>query len=55
MTKPFSNYLGMIEKSLRAEHRSRLRGGLYLTILAWYTDGIEPHEAATRISAALGD
>jgi hypothetical protein len=53
MSGPFSKYLEAVEKSLRSEHRKLLRGSLYLTILDWYTDGIEPQEAAVRIRNAV--
>jgi hypothetical protein len=53
MTGPFSKYLEAVENSLRSEHRRLLRGSLYLTILDWYTDGVEPHEAAVRIKKAV--
>jgi hypothetical protein len=55
MTKPFSKYLEAVESSLPSEHCKLLRGDLYLTVLDWYTDGVEPHEAATRIRNAIGE
>ena len=53
MLKPFSQYLKAVEEHLPSEHRQLLRNGLYLAILDWYTDGVEPREAAARISAAV--
>jgi hypothetical protein len=53
MSGPFSKYLKAVENSLRSEHRKLLRGSLYLTILDWDTDGVEPHEAAVRIKKAV--
>jgi len=49
MLKPFSRYLKAIEEHLPSEHHQLLRDGLCLAILDWYTDGIEPIEAAARI------
>ena len=49
MLKPFSRYLKAVEEHLSSEHHPLLRNGLYLAILDWYTDGIEPIEAAARI------
>lgn len=54
MIGPFSRYLKTIENDLPSEHRKLLRGDLYLTILDWYTEGIAPEEAASRIKHALG-
>jgi hypothetical protein len=53
MLKPFSRYLKAVEEHLPNEHHSLLRNNLYLAILDWYTDGIEPKEAAARISHAV--
>ena len=53
MSGPFSKYLEAVERSLRSEHRKLLRGSLYLTILDWYTAGVEPNEAAVRIKNAV--
>ena len=38
---------------LPSEHHNLLRNSLYLAILDWYTDGIEPIEAAARIRHAV--
>jgi hypothetical protein len=53
MLKPFSQYLKAVEEHLPSEHHPLLRNGLYLAILDWYTDGVEPREAAARISHAV--
>ena len=53
MSGPFSKYLEAVERSLRSEHRKLLRGRLYLTIVDWYTAGVEPNEAAVRIKNAV--
>jgi hypothetical protein len=53
MLEPFSRYLGAVEEYLPSEHHQLLRNDLYLTILDWYTDGIEPIEAAARIRHAV--
>jgi hypothetical protein len=53
MLKPFSRYLKAVEEHLPSEHHSLLRNGLYLAILDWYTDGVEPREVAARISHAV--
>ena len=53
MLKPFSRYLKAVEEHLSSEHHPLLRNGLYLAILDWYTDGIEPMEAAARIRQAV--
>jgi hypothetical protein len=53
MLKPFSRYLTAVEEHLPSEHHPLLRNGLYLAILDWYTDGIEPIEAAARIRHAV--
>ena len=53
MSGPFSKYLEAVENNLESEHRKLLRGSLYLTILDWYTDGIEAQEAAVRIRNAV--
>jgi hypothetical protein len=55
MTKPFSQYLEAVESRLPSKHHRFVRGDLYLTVLDWYTDGVEPHEAATRIRNAIGN
>jgi hypothetical protein len=55
MTKPFSQYLEAVESRLPSKHHRFVRGDLYLTVLDWYTDGVEPHEAATRIRNAMGE
>ena len=49
MLKPFSRYLKAVEEHLPSEHHQLLRNGLYLAILDWYTDGVEPRDAAARI------
>jgi hypothetical protein len=41
------------EEHLPSEHHQLLRNSLYLAILGWYTDGVEPREAAARISHAV--
>ena len=51
MLKPFSRYLKAVEEHLLSEHHNLLRNSLYLAILDWYTDGVEPREAAARIKA----
>ena len=53
MLTPLSQYLTAVEEHLPSEHHPLLRNGLYLAILDWYTDGIEPREAAARISHAV--
>ena len=53
MLKPFSRYLKAVEEHLPSEHHPLLRNSLYLAILDWYTDGVEPREAAARISHAV--
>jgi hypothetical protein len=53
MLKPFSRYLKAVEEHLPSEHHSLLRNGLYLAILDWYTDGVEPRKVAARISNAV--
>jgi hypothetical protein len=53
MLKPFSRYLMAVEEHLPSEHHPLLRNGLYLAILDWYTDGIEPTEVAARIRHAV--
>ena len=53
MLKPFSQYLKAVEEHLPSEHHQLLRNGLNLALLDWYTDGVEPREAASRISAAV--
>ena len=53
MLKLFSRYLKAVEEHLPSEHRNLLRNSLYLAILDWYTDGVEPKEAAARISHAV--
>ena len=53
MLKPFSRYLKAVEEHLPSEHHPLLRDGLYLAILDWYTDGVEPREAAARIRHAV--
>jgi hypothetical protein len=53
MLKPFSRYLIAVEEHLPSEHHNLLRNSLYLAILDWYTDGVEPREAAARISNAV--
>ena len=53
MLKPFSQYLKAVEEHLPSEHHQLLRNGLYLALLDWYTDGVEPRDAAARISAAV--
>jgi hypothetical protein len=53
MLKPFSRDLTAVEEHLPSEHHPLLRNGLYLAILDWYTDGIEPIEAAARIRHAV--
>ncbi|MBL0403806.1 hypothetical protein JKG68_07510 [Microvirga aerilata] len=54
MLKPFSRYLKAVEENLPSEHHPLLRKSLYLAILDWYTDGVDPREAASRISNAVG-
>ncbi len=53
MLEPFSRYLEAVEEYLPSEHHQLLRNDLYLAILDWYTDGIEPIEAAARIRHAV--
>jgi hypothetical protein len=53
MLKPFSRYMKAVEEHLPSEHHQLLRNSLYLAILDWYTDGIEPVEAAARIRNAV--
>jgi hypothetical protein len=53
MLKPFSRYLKAVEEYLPSEHHPLLRNSLYLAILDWYTDGVDPREAAARISNAV--
>lgn len=53
MIMPFSRYLTAVEEHLPSEHHQLLRNGLYLAILDWYTDGVEPREAAARIRNAV--
>jgi hypothetical protein len=53
MLKPFSRYLKAVEEHLPSEQRQLLHNGLYLAVLDWYTDGIEPIEAAARIRHAV--
>jgi hypothetical protein len=53
MLKPFSRYLKAVEEHLPSEHHHLLRNGLYLAVLDWYTDDIEPIEAAARIRDAV--
>jgi hypothetical protein len=53
MLKPFSRYLMAVEEHLPSEHHPLLRNGLYLAILDWYTDGIDPREAAARVRHAV--
>ena len=53
MLKPFSQYLKAVEEYLPSEHHQLLRNGLYLALLDWYTDGLEPIEAAARIRHAV--
>ena len=53
MIGPFSEYLEAIARELPPEVRRLLRDDLYVTVLHWYTDGIGPQEAATRIRKTL--
>jgi hypothetical protein len=53
MLKPFSRYLTAVEEHVPSEHHQLLRNGLYLAVLDWCTDGIEPLEAAARIRHAV--
>ena len=53
MLKPFSRYLTAVEERVPSEHHQLLRNGLYLAVLDWCTDGIEPLEAAARIRHAV--
>jgi hypothetical protein len=53
MLKPFSRYLTAVEEHLPSEHHKLLQSTLYLALLDWYTDGIEPIEAAARIRNAV--
>jgi hypothetical protein len=53
MLKPFSRYMKAVEEHLPSEHHHFLRNSLYLAILDWYTDGVDPREAAARISNAV--
>ncbi len=53
MLKPFSRYLKAVEEHLPSEQHQLLRNSLYLAILDWYTDGVEPREAAARIRHAV--
>ncbi|WP_157933999.1 hypothetical protein [Microvirga ossetica] len=53
MLKPFSRYLKAVEEHLPSEHHQLLRNSLYLALLDWYADGVEPRDAAARISAAV--
>jgi hypothetical protein len=53
MLKPLSRYLKAVEEHLPSEHHHLLRNGLYLAVLDWYTDDIEPIEAAARIRDAV--
>jgi hypothetical protein len=53
MLKPFSRYLKAVEEYVPSEHHKLLQSTLYLALLDWYTDGIEPIEAAARIRHAV--
>jgi hypothetical protein len=53
MLKPFSRYLTAVEEHVPSVHHQLLRNGLYLATLDWYTDRIEPIEAAARIRHAV--
>jgi hypothetical protein len=53
MLKPFSRYLKAVEENLPSEHHNLVRSSLYLTILDWYTNGVDPGEVAARINNAV--
>ncbi|MFL5533619.1 MAG: hypothetical protein ACJ8BC_16775 [Gemmatimonadales bacterium] len=49
----FSTYLEAVAQSLPHQHRKLVRGDLYLTLLAWYTEGVPAKDAALRLKRAL--